>query len=343
MSDFNNNNALNNHTSNNHTSNNNASNGNISNNNQGMQNNNYSQNNQQTSWQNNRPYNMQFNQQTWPSSPYAQPTHSFSPYAQPASPYNQPQIRNQPPHPAQPAGPYNQPPQQYAHSPQPYSHPAQQYAQQSNYSQTPNHYQQINAGYNNPNPVRNSRPDHFILNPAYKISKEPITKTETIEDFFIYFVNYFTKMFVIKETASRNEFFAGAITTGIIFLTVQLFYYIYLFESANYNNLITSASILRSVFSPTKLLLGAIIASPLLLPYSTLLIRRAYDAGFSNAIPPLVSIALIVSGTASTIIALFADFLQQPRIFLIFIFIALILMVFGIGSSWNIIKRPSTK
>ena len=309
MSDFNNNHPLNNNPSNN----------NASNNNQGMQNNNYSQNNQQTNWQNNHPYNMQFNQQTWPSSPYAQP----------ASPYNQPQIRNQPPHPAQTAGSYNQPPQQYA--------------QQSNYSQTPNHYQQINAGYNNPNPVRNSRPDHFILNPAYKISKEPITKTETIEDFFIYFVNYFTKMFVIKETASRNEFFAGAITTGIIFLTVQLFYYIYLFESANYNNLITSTSILRSVFSPTKLLLGAIIASPLLLPYSTLLIRRAYDAGFSNAIPPLVSIALIVSGTASTIIALFADFLQQPRIFLIFIFIALILMVFGIGSSWNIIKRPSAK
>ena len=309
MSDFNNN----------HPSNNNPSNNNPSNNNQGMQNNNYSQNNQQTNWQNNHPYNMQFNQQTWPSSPYAQP----------ASPYNQPQIRNQPPHPAQTAGPYNQPPQQYA--------------QQSNYSQTPNHYQQINAGYNNPNPVRNSRPDHFILNPAYKISKEPVTKTETIEDFFIYFINYFTKMFVIKETASRNEFFAGALATGVIFLTVQLFYYIYLFESANYNNLITSASILRSVFSPTKLLLGAIIASPLLLPYSTLLIRRAYDAGFSNAIPPLVSIALIVSGTASTIIALFADFLQQPRIFLIFIFIALILMVFGIGSSWNIIKRPSTK
>lgn len=333
MSDFNNN----------HTLNNNPSNNNASNNNQGMQNNNYSQNNQQTNWQNNHPYNMQFNQQTWPSSPYNHP-------AQPASPYNQPQIRNQPPHPAQPAGPYNQPPQQYAHPAQPYAHspqqyapPPQQYAQQSNYSQTPNHYQQINAGYNNPNPVRNSRPDHFILNPAYKISKEPITKTETIEDFFIYFVNYFTKMFVIKETASRNEFFAGAITTGIIFLTVQLFYYIYLFESANYNNLITSASILRSVFSPTKLLLGAIIASPLLLPYSTLLIRRAYDAGFSNAIPPLVSIALIVSGTASTIIALFADFLQQPRIFLIFIFIALILMVFGIGSSWNIIKRPSAK
>lgn len=313
MSDFNNN-----HPSNNHASNNNAS-----NNNQGMQNNNYSQNNQQTNWQNNHPYNMQFNQQTWPSSPYNHP-------AQPAGPYNQPQMRNQPP-------------QQYAHSPQPYSHPAQPYAQQSNYSQTPNHYQQINAGYNNPNPVRNSRPDHFILNPAYKISKEPVTKTETIEDFFIYFVNYFTKMFVIKETASRNEFFAGALATGVIFLTVQLFYYIYLFESANYNNLITSASILRSVFSPTKLLLGAIIASPLLLPYSTLLIRRAYDAGFSNAIPPLVSIALIVSGTASTIIALFADFLQQPRIFLIFIFTALILMVFGIGSSWNIIKRPSTK
>lgn len=316
MSDFNNNNP----------SNNNPSNNNASNNNQGMQNNNYSQNNQQTSWQNNRPYNMQFNQQTWPFSPYNHP-------AQPSSPYNQPQMRNQPPqqyaHPAQTAGPYNQPPQQYA--------------QQSNYSQTPNHYQQINAGYNNPNPVRNSRPDHFILNPAYKISKEPITKTETIEDFFIYFVNYFTKMFVIKETASRNEFFAGAITTGIIFLTVQLFYYIYLFESANYNNLITSTSILHSVFSPTKLLLGAIIASPLLLPYSTLLIRRAYDAGFPNAIPPLVSIALIVSGTASTIIALFADFLQQPRIFLIFIFIALIFMVFGIGSSWNIIKRPSAK
>ena len=263
---------------------------------------------------------MQFNQQTWPSSPYAQPS----------SPYNQPQMRNQPP-------------QQYAHSPQPYAHPAQPYAQQSNYSQTLNNYQQRNAGYNNPNPVRNSRPDHFILNPAYKISREPITKTETIEDFFIYFVNYFTKMFVIKETASRNEFFAGALATGVIFLTVQLFYYIYLFESANYNNLITSASILRSVFSPTKLLLGAIIASPLLLPYSTLLIRRAYDAGFSNAIPPLVSIALIVSGTASTIIALFADFLQQPRIFLIFIFIALIFMVFGIGSSWNIIKRPSAK
>lgn len=300
MSDFNNN----------HTLNNNPSNNNPSNNNQGMQNNNYSQNNQQTNWQNNRPYNMQFNQQTWPSSPYAQP----------AGPYNQPQMRNQPP--------------------QPY---AQQYAQQSNYSQTPNHYQQINAGYNNPNPVRNSRPDHFILNPAYKISKEPVTKTETIEDFFIYFINYFTKMFVIKETASRNEFFAGALATGVIFLTVQLFYYIYLFESANYNNLITSTSILRSVFSPTKLLLGAIIASPLLLPYSTLLIRRAYDAGFPNAIPPLVSIALIVSGTASTIIALFADFLQQPRIFLIFIFIALILMVFGIGSSWNIIKRPSAK
>lgn len=313
MSDFNNNNASNNNALNNHTSNNNASNGNISNNNQGMQNNNYSQNNQQTSWQNNRPYNMQFNQQTWPSSQYNQP-------AQPSSPYNQPQMRNQPP-------------QQYA----------QQYTQQSNYSQTLNNYQQRNAGYNNPNPVRNSRPDHFILNPAYKISREPITKTETIEDFFIYFINYFTKMFVIKETASRNEFFAGAITTGIIFLTVQLFYYIYLFESANYNNLITSTSILHSVFSPTKLLLGAIIASPLLLPYSTLLIRRAYDAGFSNAIPPLVSIALIVSGTASTIIALFADFLQQPRIFLIFIFIALILMVFGIGSSWNIIKRPSTK
>lgn len=309
MSDFNNNNALNNHTSNNHTSNNNASNGNISNNNQGMQNNNYSQNNQQTSWQNNRPYNMQFNQQTWPSSQYNHPT-------QPSSQYNQQQMRNQPP---------------------------QQYAQQSNYSQTLNNYQQRNAGYNNPNPVRNSRPDHFILNPAYKISREPITKTETIEDFFIYFINYFTKMFVIKETASRNEFFAGALATGLIFLTVQLFYYIYLFESANYNNLITSASILRSVFSPTKLLLGAIIASPLLLPYSTLLIRRAYDAGFSNAIPPLVSIALIVSGTASTIIALFADFLQQPRIFLIFIFIALILMVFGIGSSWNIIKRPSAK
>lgn len=303
MSDFNNNHPLNNNPSNN----------NASNNNQGMQNNNYSQNNQQTNWQNNRPYNMQFNQQTWPSSPYAQPS----------SPYNQPQMRNQPP-------------QQYAH-------PAQPYAQQSNYSQTPNHYQQINAGYNNPNPVRNSRPDHFILNPAYKISKEPVTKTETIEDFFIYFVNYFTKMFVIKETASRNEFFAGALATGVIFLTVQLFYYIYLFESANYNNLITSASILRSVFSPTKLLLGAIIASPLLLPYSTLLIRRAYDAGFPNAIPPLVSIALIVSGTASTIIALFADFLQQPRIFLIFIFIALIFMVFGIGSSWNIIKRPSAK
>lgn len=317
MSDFNNN----------HPSNNNISNNQPSNNNQGMQNNNYSQNNQQTNWQNNRPYNMQFNQQTWPSSPYAQPS----------SPYNQPQMRNQPPqqyaHPAQP----------YAHSPQQYAPPAQPYAQQSNYSQTPNHYQQINAGYNNPNPVRNSRPDHFILNPAYKISKEPVTKTETIEDFFIYFINYFTKMFVIKETASRNEFFAGALATGVIFLTVQLFYYIYLFESANYNNLITSASILRSVFSPTKLLLGAIIASPLLLPYSTLLIRRAYDAGFSNAIPPLVSIALIVSGTASTIIALFADFLQQPRIFLIFIFIALILMVFGIGSSWNIIKRPSTK
>lgn len=303
MSDFNNN-----HPSNNHASNNHASNNNPSNNNQGMQNNNYSQNNQQTNWQNNRPYNMQFNQQTWPSSPYAQP-----------------------------ASPYNQPPQPYA---QQY---AQRYAQQSNYSQTPNNYQQRNAGYNNPNPVRNSRPDHFILNPAYKISKEPVTKTETIEDFFIYFINYFTKMFVIKETASRNEFFAGALATGLIFLTVQLFYYIYLFESANYNNLITSASILRSVFSPTKLLLGAIIASPLLLPYSTLLIRRAYDAGFSNAIPPLVSIALIVSGTASTIIALFADFLQQPRIFLIFIFIALILMVFGIGSSWNIIKRPSTK
>lgn len=320
MSDFNNNNALNNHALNNHTSNNNASNGNISNNNQGMQNNNYSQNNQQTSWQNNRPYNMQFNQQTWPSSPYNHPT-------QPSSPYNQQQMRNQPP---------QQYAQQYAHSPQ-------QYAQQSNYFQTPNHYQQRNAGYNNPNPVRNSRPDHFILNPAYKISKEPVTKTETIEDFFIYFVNYFTKMFVIKETASRNEFFAGALATGVIFLTVQLFYYIYLFESANYNNLITSASILRSVFSPTKLLLGAIIASPLLLPYSTLLIRRAYDAGFSNAIPPLVSIALIVSGTASTIIALFADFLQQPRIFLIFIFIALIFMVFGIGNSWNIIKRPSAK
>lgn len=315
MSDFNNNNA-----SNNNALNNNASNGNISNNNQGMQNNNYSQNNQQTSWQNNRPYNMQFNQQTWPSSQYNHPT-------QPSSQYNQQQMRNQPP---------QQYAQQYAHSPQ-------QYAQQSNYSQTPNHYQQINAGYNNPNPVRNSRPDHFILNPAYKISKEPITKTETIEDFFIYFVNYFTKMFVIKETASRNEFFAGAITTGIIFLTVQLFYYIYLFESANYNNLITSTSILHSVFSPTKLLLGAIIASPLLLPYSTLLIRRAYDAGFPNEIPPLVSIALIVSGTASTIIALFADFLQQPRIFLIFIFIALIFMVFGIGSSWNIIKRPSAK
>lgn len=315
MSDF-----SNNHTSNNHTSNNNASNGNISNNNQGMQNNNYSQNNQQTSWQNNRPYNMQFNQQTWPSSQYNHPT-------QPSSPYNQQQMRNQPP---------QQYAQQYAHSPQ-------QYAQQSNYSQTLNNYQQRNAGYNNPNPVRNSRPDHFILNPAYKISREPITKTETIEDFFIYFINYFTKMFVIKETASRNEFFAGALATGLIFLTVQLFYYIYLFESANYDNLITSASILRSVFSPTKLLLGAIIASPLLLPYSTLLIRRAYDAGFSNAIPPLVSIALIVSGTASTIIALFADFLQQPRIFLIFIFIALILMVFGIGSSWNIIKRPSTK
>lgn len=312
MSDFNNN----------HTLNNNPSNNNASNNNQGMQNNNYSQNNQQTNWQNNRPYNMQFNQQTWPSSPYNHP-------AQPASPYNQPQIRNQPPHPAQPASPYN--------------HPPQPYAQQSNYSQTPNHYQQINAGYNNPNPVRNSRPDHFILNPAYKISKEPVTKTETIEDFFIYFINYFTKMFVIKETASRNEFFTGAIATGIIFLTVQLFYYIYLFESANYNNLITSASILRSVFSPTKLLLGAIIASPLLLPYSTLLIRRAYDAGFPNVTPPLVSIALIVSGTASTIIALFADFLQQPRIFLIFIFIALIFMVFGIGSSWNIIKRPSAK
>lgn len=320
MSDFNNNNASNNNALNNNALNNNASNGNISNNNQGMQNNNYSQNNQQTSWQNNRPYNMQFNQQTWPSSQYNHPT-------QPSSQYNQQQMRNQPP-------------QQYA---QPYAHPAQPYAQQSNYSQTPNHYQQINAGYNNPNPVRNSRPDHFILNPAYKISKEPVTKTETIEDFFIYFVNYFTKMFVIKETASRNEFFAGALATGVIFLTVQLFYYIYLFESANYNNLITSASILRSVFSPTKLLLGAIIASPLLLPYSTLLIRRAYDAGFSNAIPPLVSIALIVSGTASTIIALFADFLQQPRIFLIFIFIALILMVFGIGSSWNIIKRPSTK
>lgn len=317
MSDF-----SNNHTSNNNASNNNASNGNISNNNQGMQNNNYSQNNQQTSWQNNRPYNMQFNQQTWPSSQYNHPT-------QPSSPYNQQQMRNQPPHPAQTAGPYNQPPQQYA--------------QQSNYSQTLNNYQQRNAGYNNPNPVRNSRPDHFILNPAYKISREPITKTETIEDFFIYFINYFTKMFVIKETASRNEFFAGALATGLIFLTVQLFYYIYLFESANYNNLITSASILRSVFSPTKLLLGAIIASPLLLPYSTLLIRRAYDAGFSNAIPPLVSIALIVSGTASTIIALFADFLQQPRIFLIFIFIALIFMVFGIGSSWNIIKRPSAK
>lgn len=315
MSDF-----SNNHTSNNNASNNNASNGNISNNNQGMQNNNYSQNNQQTSWQNNRPYNMQFNQQTWPSSQYNHPT-------QPSSPYNQQQMRNQPP---------QQYAQQYAHSPQ-------QYAQQSNYSQTLNHYQQINAGYNNPNPVRNSRPDHFILNPAYKISKEPVTKTETIEDFFIYFVNYFTKMFVIKETASRNEFFAGALATGLIFLTVQLFYYIYLFESANYNNLITSASILRSVFSPTKLLLGAIIASPLLLPYSTLLIRRAYDAGFPNAIPPLVSIALIVSGTASTIIALFADFLQQPRIFLIFIFIALIFMVFGIGSSWNIIKRPSAK
>lgn len=312
MSDFNNN----------HTLNNNPSNNNASNNNQGMQNNNYSQNNQQTNWQNNRPYNMQFNQQTWPSSPYNHP-------AQPASPYNQPQIRNQPPHPAQPASPYN--------------HPPQPYAQQSNYSQTLNNYQQRNAGYNNPNPVRNSRPDHFILNPAYKISREPITKTETIEDFFIYFINYFTKMFVIKETASRNEFFAGALATGLIFLTVQLFYYIYLFESANYDNLITSASILRSVFSPTKLLLGAIIASPLLLPYSTLLIRRAYDAGFSNAIPPLVSIALIVSGTASTIIALFADFLQQPRIFLIFIFIALILMVFGIGSSWNIIKRPSAK
>lgn len=303
MSDFNNN-----HPSNNHASNNHASNNNPSNNNQGMQNNNYSQNNQQTNWQNNRPYNMQFNQQTWPSSPYAQP-----------------------------ASPYNQPPQPYT---QQY---AQRYAQQSNYSQTPNNYQQRNAGYNNPNPVRNSRPDHFILNPAYKISKEPVTKTETIEDFFIYFINYFTKMFVIKETASRNEFFAGAIATGVIFLTVQLFYYIYLFESANYNNLITSTSILRSVFSPTKLLLGAIIASPLLLPYSTLLIRRAYDAGFSSAIPPLVSIALIVSGTASTIIALFADFLQQPRIFLIFIFIALILMVFGIGSSWNIIKRPSAK
>lgn len=320
MSDFNNNNASNNNALNNHTSNNNASNGNISNNNQGMQNNNYSQNNQQTSWQNNRPYNMQFNQQTWPSSQYNHPT-------QPSSQYNQQQMRNQPP---------QQYAQQYAHSPQ-------QYAQQSNYSQTLNNYQQRNAGYNNPNPVRNSRPDHFILNPAYKISREPITKTETIEDFFIYFINYFTKMFVIKETASRNEFFAGALATGVIFLTVQLFYYIYLFESANYNNLITSASILRSVFSPTKLLLGAIIASPLLLPYSTLLIRRAYDAGFSNAIPPLVSIALIVSGTASTIIALFADFLQQPRIFLIFIFIALILMVFGIGSSWNIIKRPSTK
>lgn len=320
MSDFNNNNASNNNALNNNALNNNASNGNISNNNQGMQNNNYSQNNQQTSWQNNRPYNMQFNQQTWPSSPYNHPT-------QPSSPYNQQQMRNQPP---------QQYAQQYAHSPQ-------QYAQQSNYSQTLNNYQQRNAGYNNPNPVRNSRPDHFILNPAYKISREPITKTETIEDFFIYFINYFTKMFVIKETASRNEFFAGALATGLIFLTVQLFYYIYLFESANYNNLITSASILRSVFSPTKLLLGAIIASPLLLPYSTLLIRRAYDAGFSNAIPPLVSIALIVSGTASTIIALFADFLQQPRIFLIFIFIALILMVFGIGSSWNIIKRPSTK
>lgn len=320
MSDFNSNHASNNHPLNNHASNNHPSNGNISNNNQGMQNNNYSQNNQQTSWQNNRPYNMQFNQQTWPSSQYNQP-------AQPSSPYNQPQMRNQPP-------------QQYA---QQYAHPAQPYAQQSNYSQTLNNYQQRNAGYNNPNPVRNSRPDHFILNPAYKISREPITKTETIEDFFIYFINYFTKMFVIKETASRNEFFAGALATGLIFLTVQLFYYIYLFESANYDNLITSASILRSVFSPTKLLLGAIIASPLLLPYSTLLIRRAYDAGFSNAIPPLVSIALIVSGTASTIIALFADFLQQPRIFLIFIFIALILMVFGIGSSLNIIKRPSTK
>ncbi len=320
MSDFNNNNPSNNNPSNNNALNNNASNGNISNNNQGMQNNNYSQNNQQTSWQNNRPYNMQFNQQTWPSSQYNHPT-------QPSSQYNQQQMRNQPP---------QQYAQQYAHSPQ-------QYAQQSNYSQTLNNYQQRNAGYNNPNPVRNSRPDHFILNPAYKISREPITKTETIEDFFIYFINYFTKMFVIKETASRNEFFAGALATGLIFLTVQLFYYIYLFESANYNNLITSASILRSVFSPTKLLLGAIIASPLLLPYSTLLIRRAYDAGFSNAIPPLVSIALIVSGTASTIIALFADFLQQPRIFLIFIFIALILMVFGIGSSWNIIKRPSAK
>lgn len=334
MSDFNsnhasnnnpsNNNPLNNNISNNNPLNNNASNGNISNNNQGMQNNNYSQNNQQTSWQNNRPYNMQFNQQTWQSSPYNQP-------AQPSSPYNQPQMRNQPP---------QQYAQQYA---QQYSHSPQQYTQQSNYSQTLNNYQQRNAGYNNPNPVRNSRPDHFILNPAYKISREPITKTETIEDFFIYFINYFTKMFVIKETASRNEFFAGALATGLIFLTVQLFYYIYLFESANYNNLITSDSILRSVFSPTKLLLGAIIASPLLLPYSTLLIRRAYDAGFSSAIPPLVSIALIVSGTASTIIALFADFLQQPRIFLIFIFIALILMVFGIGSSWNIIKRPSTK
>lgn len=317
MSDFNNN-----HPSNNHPSNNN----------QGMQNNNYSQNNQQTSWQNNRPYNMQFNQQNWP---YAQPAQPSSPYAQPAGPYNQPQMRNQPPQPY--AQPYAQ---TYAQPASPYAQP---YAQQLNYSQTPNHYQQINSGYNNPNPVRNSRPDHFILNPAYKISKEPITKKETGEDFFIYFVNYFTKMFVIKETASRNEFFAGAITTGIIFLTVQLFYYIYLFESANYNNLITSTSILHSVFSPTKLLLGAIIASPLLLPYSTLLIRRAYDAGFSNAIPPLVSIALIVSGTASTIIALFADFLQQPRIFLIFIFIALIFMVFGIGSSWNIIKRPSAK